>query len=417
LSAPPPPPPPQSSSSTAPASQPPACPPLFGATVPVWREAARWARRKHLEIRHALASGPARARANAALSWREFWHGCTRLHSRPRHIQVGTNWSCNLQCSFCRLTQDAERARIVALPREGREIGGAALRALLDLLPDAEVFQLTPLGEPLLWSGLPALLERHEALGLENLALTTNGMLLGRHDWAERLVRGRVLRVFVSIDSCDPATYAEMRVGGRLAEVEAGLEALNESKARLGAERPELVLAATFMRRNIEHLPAMVDFARRHRFAELSVQLMETENPAQEPEFLGHHIELTRRMVEESLRRAREIGQRVRIHLALRALLTAAGADLETGASEEVRRLSTRGLPLVQKCHYPWYYLLVDTDGDVRPCCWASVSWGNLNRQDFESIWNGEGAQQMRRDFLANYIPEGCRNKHCRVEL
>lgn len=405
-------------------------------SIPAWREAARWARRKGMEIRRSLARGPARARANAQLNWREFWHGRLALRSFPRHVQVGTNWTCNLKCSFCRLTQEETQARLRPLPTQEREISPRVFEALLDLLPYAEFFQLTPLGEPLLWSRLPELLERYQALGLENLALTTNGQALARHSWAERLVRARVRRIFVSIDSCDPGTYASMRVGGRLDQAEAGLEALNAEKRRLGSPWPELILASTFMRRNVEQMPAMVDFARRHGFAEISVQLMEIENPAQEPEFLGHHIELTRRMVREALRRGRETGQATRIHLALRNLLTAAaegsgggggGAgedpalDLDPpeaiAGSDPLDGLSTRGLTLIEKCHYPWYFLIVDTDGDVRPCCWASISWGNLNREDFTSIWNGPAAQSMRRDFLRNHIPPCCRGKHCRVDL
>jgi len=141
-------------------------------------------------------------------------------------------------------------------------------------------------------------------------------------------------------------------------------------------------------------------------------------------------------MVREALRRGRETGQATRIHLALRNLLTAAaegrgggggGAgedpalDLDPpeaiAGSDPLDGLSTRSLTLIEKCHYPWYFLIVDTDGDVRPCCWASISWGNLNREDFTSIWNGPAAQSMRRDFLRNHIPPCCRGKHCRVDL
>jgi MoaA/NifB/PqqE/SkfB family radical SAM enzyme len=76
-----------------------------------------------------------------------------------------------------------------------------------------------------------------------------------------------------------------------------------------------------------------------------------------------------------------------------------------------------RGKTLVEKCSYPWYFLLIDTDGDVRPCCWAATSWLNLNDLDFDEVWNGEAAQTMRRRFLNNDIPVSCMKKHCRVDL
>ena len=39
------------------------------------------------------------------------------------------------------------------------------------------------------------------------------------------------------------------------------------------------------------------------------------------------------------------------------------------------------------------------------------------NEADFDRIWNGPVIQAMRRDFLNNHVPAGCRKKHCRVDL
>lgn len=383
-------------------------------SLPGWRVAGRRLRRQVIEWKRTLAKGPARHRANSELNWREFWHGQTVLKSFPRKIQVGTNWTCNLKCTFCRLTQESTQERLRPMPMKEREISDRVYETLMGILPYVETFQLTPLGEPLLWSRLPEVLEFCARERTGNLALTTNGMLL-TEEKAEMLVRAGLDLMFVSIDSSDPETYAAMRVGGKLEKVEAGLERVNRWKEKLHSTRPCLVMASTFMRSNIEHLPAMVDFAKRHRFDELSVQLMEIENPDQAPEFLGKHIDLTREMVEKAMRRGEETGQRVNIHLALKNLLTSRGMDLQDSPS--MKSISTRHMTLIDKCHYPWYYLLVDTDGDVRPCCWASTSWGNLNRDDFQSVWNGELAQTMRRNFLRDHIPASCRGKHCRVDL
>jgi radical SAM protein with 4Fe4S-binding SPASM domain len=71
----------------------------------------------------------------------------------------------------------------------------------------------------------------------------------------------------------------------------------------------------------------------------------------------------------------------------------------------------------VERCALPWHNLLIDTDGEVRPCCWAGVSWGNLNRAALGDIWNGPQARGMRQAFLRNIVPRSCRKKHCRVDL
>jgi MoaA/NifB/PqqE/SkfB family radical SAM enzyme len=93
------------------------------------------------------------------------------------------------------------------------------------------------------------------------------------------------------------------------------------------------------------------------------------------------------------------------------------GTDVPFDGESLDPTLDMRDKTLVEKCHYPWYFLLIDTDGDVRPCCWAVTSWGNLNKLSFEEVWNGEGARTMRQRFINNDIPESCRGRHCRVDL
>ena len=381
---------------------------------PLIRKAGRWAKRAQLRALRRLSSQ--KARYNTLLNQREIWHGRARLDSFPREIQVGTNWTCNLRCYFCR-RQSVEAERLASLQPSQREIPQAALDKLMAVLPYAEVFNLTPLGEPLLYSGLDRLLERCRAVRPRNLQLTTNGNAMTEAR-ARQLVEAGVRRIFFSIDSADPTTYAEMRVGGTLDKASEGLAHLNEWKARLGADIPEIVIASTFMRRNITDLPGLVEFARANQASLLSVQLMEAEDPSLEPETLGRHIPLTVDWLRQARRKARELGVNLAVHPALRNLLAAHAG--EPGVAEllaEEPALDTRGQTLMDKCLYPWTFLVVDTDGDARPCCWAALSYGNLAERSFDEIWNGEAAQRMRRDFLSNLISPYCQGKHCRVDL
>jgi MoaA/NifB/PqqE/SkfB family radical SAM enzyme len=436
------------------------------------RQARGW-RRDYARFRRDSAdSGLERKRWNVELNWREFWHGRTRLESTPRLIQVGTNWTCNLKCNFCRLTMEWTQEELRKLTPAQREISPRVYETVKRLLPGAEMMVLTPLGEPFLWSRLDDLLDHHAALQSHNLALTTNGMLLNDKN-CERVVRGGLAHMFVSIDSNDAEIYAGMRVGGNLERIEEGLRRLADWKRRLESPYPKLTCNATFLRRNLPQATSMVDWAKGLGFEELSIQLMEIENPELEEEFLGHCPELVHDHVVAALARGREIGMSVRPHLAIRNLVTAARAGRDVrrheyaaaapnmpserkqtsrpsgngaygGLADEIvaeggnggggcatcaasavdgeaarleSALDMTGKTLVEKCHYPWYNLLIDTDGDARPCCWADLSWGNLNDLEFEQIWNGPRAVGMRQAFLANRIPVSCRRKHCRVDL
>jgi len=80
-------------------------------------------------------------------------------------------------------------------------------------------------GEPLLRKRLPELIARLAKIdGIDDLALTTNGSLLGPH--ATALREAGLHRLTVSLDALDPERFAAMSGGrGKLADVLAGLAA------------------------------------------------------------------------------------------------------------------------------------------------------------------------------------------------
>ncbi len=87
-------------------------------------------------------------------------------------------------------------------------------------------------GEPLLRKGLPALIERLAKLeGLDDLALTTNGVFLPQY--AGALKRAGLRRVTVSLDSLVPEVFEQMNgFRGGLERVLAGIEAADRADLR-----------------------------------------------------------------------------------------------------------------------------------------------------------------------------------------
>jgi len=386
------------------------------ATIRNW---GRWAKRKYRETLMALSPSSRKKRHNERLNRREFWHGLTRLRSYPLFVQVGTNWTCNLRCPFCRREVEPYREQLRTLPPEKREISSRVLEELNKILPYAIRFSLTPLGDPLLYTGLEDILETHRRLGCENLSLTTNGALLTDRR-CELLVKSRVESIAVSVDTPDPERYRSMRKGTELSVVIDGIKRLEEWKKKLQSSLPRLVFASTFMRTNIGDLRGMIDLARELDIEAITLQLMDPENPDLEPEMLWHHIPLTIRILSEAVRYAREKGVRLDFTIAFINLISSVRnktPELSRELFELLPNLDTREKTLVEKCRLPWESLLVDTDGDVRPCCWAAIRFGNLNTETLQEVWNGPQAMQMRRMFLENIIPGGCRNKHCRVDI
>jgi GTP 3',8-cyclase len=145
--------------------------------------------------------------------------------ARPlRDLRISVTDRCNFRCPYCmprerydehyKFLKSSERLNfdeIVRLTRVFLQLGVRKLR-------------LTG-GEPLLRQGIEDLIGDLTTLpGIEDIALTTNGMLLPQH--AVGLRAAGLQRVTVSLDSLDPAIFARMAGGlGTPAEVLAGIEA------------------------------------------------------------------------------------------------------------------------------------------------------------------------------------------------
>jgi len=144
---------------------------------------------------------------------------------RPlRDLRISVMDRCNFRCPYCmpketfgegyRFLGTAERLSFAEITRLASLFVGLGVHKL----------RLTG-GEPLLRAGLQELVGDLAALpGVEDVALTTNGVLLARH--AEELHAQGLNRVTVSLDSLDPAVFRQMSGGfGSPADVVAGIEA------------------------------------------------------------------------------------------------------------------------------------------------------------------------------------------------
>ena len=143
---------------------------------------------------------------------------------RPlRDLRISVMDRCNFRCPYC-------------MPRERFHEHYPFLKSSERLSFD-EIIRLTRLfvplgvrklritgGEPLLRVNLADLIaDLNRIEGIEDIALTTNGVLLSRY--ASELKAAGLARVTVSLDSLDQPTFAAMNGGfGRVSEVLEGIE-------------------------------------------------------------------------------------------------------------------------------------------------------------------------------------------------
>jgi len=148
---------------------------------------------------------------------------------RPLHdLRISVLDQCNFRCPYC-MPEDEFHADFEFLRRSQRlsydeilKIAGVAAGLGVSKL------RLTG-GEPLLDKNLPDLVRGLAAIpGIDDLALTTNGALLGAR--AQALKEAGLHRVTISLDSLDEAVFRHMSGGrGNLASVLEGIEAAKQA--------------------------------------------------------------------------------------------------------------------------------------------------------------------------------------------
>jgi len=147
---------------------------------------------------------------------------------RPlRNLRLSVTDRCNLRCEYCMPEDD-----YVWLPRED-VLHFEETSALVDVFLSLGVdkIRLTG-GEPLLRRDLPSLVRMIAAKpGLNDLALTTNGVLLA--DQVDALKSAGLGRITVSLDTLHPDRFIRLTRFDQLDAVHAGIAAARRAFGRL----------------------------------------------------------------------------------------------------------------------------------------------------------------------------------------
>lgn len=175
---------------------------------------------------------------------------------RPlRDLRISVTDRCNFRCRYCMPIEDFGPGHEF-LPREEILNFEELLRiARISAGLGVRKIRLTG-GEPLLRRDLDNLVAMLAAIeGIDDIALTSNGVLLAHH--AEALALAGLSRVTVSLDALDPATFATMNgIGAKVDRVLAGISAAQafglpvkvNAVVQKGVNEQELIPLATWAR-------------------------------------------------------------------------------------------------------------------------------------------------------------------------
>lgn len=280
----------------------------------------------------------------------------------PVHLMIEPTNTCNAKCPLC-----PTGARELNRPKAFLQ-DDTFRRFVNQAFPYAETMNLWNFGEPFLHAKAFDFI-RYAADRHISVTVSTNGYVFYHQENVERLVECGLDYLIVALDGATPEVFNRYRVNVRFDRVLAGMAALRDLKLRLGVDHPVVDWQYIVMRHNV------------------------------------HEIDQARRM-------AAELGAVFSVKTVDMGMVDGLPEGItvpDDAKLSRYQRLPDGKLELravrQNHCYYLWHMLLLNSNGEVVPCCYdvkSELVLGNIERDTLREIWNGKRAQQLRRQLLTN---------------
>lgn len=333
----------------------------------------------------------------AGSSVRKWAHTLAGYAPLPWGIDLLLTDGCNLRCTYCPITTDMETKRPSAMMDTTKAI--RFLESVASFKPMIRIFG----GEPFLHPEWPRIFAAATSNGLAITVVTNGTRLAGR---ADEIVKSGLLALGISVDA--PDVNDRYRGKGTFAVAERVVREIQEAKARLGSDTPQIEIYSTVYEGTYASLTHWADVLRDWNIDTLRLQHQIWLRTAQRPETE---------------------------HLIVKAIgdSTFFRSDVDTYCSDEMpnvdplvleaelRMLAQTSYPFRLEFHPPlpieemmrFYrdtdfkrqtarsctlisnYAFVDPRGRLYPC--LTLDMGNVFEKPFEGVWNGPKFRAFRR--------------------
>jgi radical SAM protein with 4Fe4S-binding SPASM domain len=309
---------------------------------------------------------PSTRTRNAELNADEYRLRKLVLRSRPTMVYIELTQNCNLSCLMCRSANTFDRSKNMS--------DALFERTIEELAPTATWVDLRGWGESTILPDFTAKLRVTAATGVR-VRLVTNGLLIAPEHF--ELICGTDGAIAISVDAASPDLFAQLGRGD-LHRVIDNVRAGTAVARRIG--RGDVYFNTVVSQFNLHELPAIVELARSIGIERVVMSPIKT--------WSGHTVGLedVPGPLQEAIGRAT-------------ATANAHGMTLQLGAALHPSQTVAEALP--STCASPWSHALIDYEGRLIFCdhliSKRDYAMGNVASNDFESVWNGEVFQSLRR--------------------
>lgn len=287
--------------------------------------------------------------------WDEFranYHKAEKLEilKNPPQIDIELNAGCNMSCPFCWHGYNKIKNKTMPVSTYKKIIDEAVRFGLKSL-------KLTYINEPLLRHDLEDCIKYAKKSGILNVYMVTNGVLLNKKRY-DRLIDSGITKVFCSIDAVTEETYNKQRLSGKFEQVVNNIKGFIDRRNERGLKFP--LVRVSFVRNKLNKHEELSFKKTWENIADLVVIQNMTEVP-----------------------------------------------DVKTGLRLNKSITNQNG------CAFPFKQLVVDTYGDILPCCkmgGKKLALGNIKNMTLEQAWNSKKMKHLKWIHKNNLWTE---NKTC----
>ncbi len=293
----------------------------------------------------------------------------TRWKTAPMFISIEPTNICNLKCPECPVGMRTQQVKAINMDT------GMAKKVLDELSSTLMHVILYFQGEPLISKNFTELVRYAHSKKL--LTSTSTNAQLITNDLAKELVQSGLDKLIISMDGTTQEAYEAYRVGGKLDKAIAAVEYVVKWKEELKSPSPLIEIQFIVLKTNEHQLADMKKLSRKLKADKLTfktAQLYDFEN--------GNPF--------------------------LPSIRKYARYELRADGKYHIKS------PLKNRCNRLWSGAVVNSKGEILPCCFdkdGSYSFGNITNESFQTAWHNEKAKRFRKGILQDRKQfEMCRN-------
>jgi len=284
--------------------------------------------------------------------------GKPSMQGLPISISIEPTTSCNLRCPEC-------PSGLRSFTRPTGMLNQDLFKNTIDQLADTLSYLTFYFqGEPYL---NPQFLEMTNYASRKGIytATSTNAHYLN-DDTSRKTIESGLDRLIISLDGTTQESYESYRIGGKIDKVLEGTKNIIAWKRKLKSKTPHVIFQFLVVRHNEHQIPEVYRLAKEFGVDEVllkTAQIYDYEN--------GSDL----MPVQDQYSRYRK-------------------------NSDGTYHLKNK---LLNECWKMWHSCVITWDGKVVPCCFdkdAKFVLGDLTKNTFKEIWNGEKYSQFRASLL-----------------